>query len=373
MARTEYRCEYRKGLFSDKCEIVIILEDDAIRVCGFLSFQSVGTYTKLITYDKLEGFRKIRMGQEYYVDIIEKPNKHIYCPGFDDEEEIIEEIKRYKTIYDENERKFREEKKKEEDELKLAEKESRRYYENCFAFHIGNDGNPYFILNEEPNVICAIYFNYKKDFNILKIDGNEKDEICAIIEYDKIHYYEKAGAIHYVSMIEGQYKNLGGQFTGATFSKKATVIGGLLFGAMGLTGGALLSAKPNTITFPDTEINLSSDIQQIDDKNVILNYYSDVKKQYLDMELPAEIYNFLQTFIPDKKYEIVCELEKHSAVNRVMNQKVSDLNLLKGDNYPKMSIDEFKESVDKLKYMFDAGMITEEVYEAKKMELMQQI
>lgn len=370
MARTEYRCEFRKGLFSDKCQIVIILEDNAIRVCGFLSFQSVETCIKLITYDKLEGFCKVKMGQEYYVDIIEKPNKHIYCPGFDDEEEIVEEIKKYKSAYDERERKIREEK---ENEHKMAEMESQKYYADCFAFHIGNDSNPYFVLNEEPNVICTIYFNSNRDLNILKIDGNEKEEICARIEYENIHYFEKAGAIHYVSTFEGQYKSLGGQFTGATFSKKATAIGGLLFGTMGMTGGALLSAKPGSMTFPDTEINLSSDVQQIDDKNVILNYYSDVKKQYLDMELPAEIYNFLQTFIPDKKYEIVCELEKRSAVTRATNMEVSVTNLPNATKIQKMTMDEFKESVDKLKYMFDIGMITEDIYEEKKRELMQQI
>lgn len=370
MAMTEFRCYYKKSLFYDRSEIRIVLMDDAIRVCGFLSFQSVDTSIRLIPYDKLEGFHVTRMGEEYYVDIIEKPNKHMYCPGFDDEVKIVEEIKKYKCAYDE---KIREIKEREDNERKLAEKESREYYANCFAFHIGNDSNPYYVLNKGSYTICAIYFNRNKDLNILSIDGNEKNEICAKIKYAKIHYFEKAGAIHYVSTIEGQYKNLGGQFTGAVFSKKAIAIGGLLFGTMGLAGGALLSAKPSSMKFPDTEINLSSDIQQVDDKNVILNYYSDIKKQYLDMELPAEIYNFLQTYIPDKKYEIVCELEKHSAVNRAMNQKASDLNPLKCDNSPKMSMGEFKESVDKLKYMFDVGMITEEVYEAKKMELMQQI
>lgn len=60
----------------------------------------------------------------------------------------------------------------------------------------------------------------------------------------------------------------------------------------------------------DTSFYLDSDIKKIDDRNIILNFYSEAKKQYIDIELPKDIYNFLQTYFPEKKYSIVNELEK---------------------------------------------------------------
>ena len=37
----------------------------------------------------------------------------------------------------------------------------------------------------------------------------------------------------------------------------------------------------------------NKDIKKIDDRNVILNFYSEIKKQYIDIELPQDIYNFI--------------------------------------------------------------------------------
>jgi len=363
MALAQHYCEYKKGLLGKKFTISILLNSDTVDVCGFTWLGSDDAKPEVSTvripYDKLAEVRITSIKGTVYIDVLQRPDMHVYCPGFDNATEICEEIRRYKHNYVQR--------------IQLAEKntereqrESQEYYTKCYDFHIAKDNNPFFVLSEAPNMICAIYFNAKKDFNILKIDGNEKTEVCAKIEYDKLHYFEKAGAIHYVSTIEGQYTNFGGNFTGATFSKSATVIGGLLFGPMGLAGGALLSAKPSTYKAPTSKLDLSSTIQQVDDKNVILNYYSDAKGQYMDIELPAEIYNFLQTFIPDKKYEIVCELEKQAAVSRTTYLEGANTNILQAAQLPKLSMDEFKESVDKLKYMFDAGMIQKKYMNRKK-------
>lgn len=374
MALAQHYCEYKKGLLGKKFTISILLNSDTADVCGFTSLGSDDAKPEVSTvripYGKLAEARITNINGTVYIDVLQRPDMHVYCPGFDNAAEICEEIRQYKHNYVQ---KMQLAEKNKREAIEREQRESQEYYTKCYDFHIAKDNNPFFVLSEAPNMICAIYFNAKKDFNILKIDGNEKTEVCAKIEYDKLHYFEKAGAIHYVSTIEGQYTNFGGNFTGATFSKSATVIGGLLFGLMGLASGALLSAKPSTYKAPTSKLDLSSTIQQVDDKNVILNYYSDVKGQYMDIELPAEIYNFLQTFIPDKKYEIVCELEKQAAVSRTAYPEGANINILQGTQFPKLSMDEFKESVDKLKYMFDAGMITEEVYESKKAELMKQI
>lgn len=97
---------------------------------------------------------------------------------------------------------------------------------------------------------------------------------------------------------------------GGSFSKLTAVGGGLLFGLMGMALGTALTYKPMEKESVDTSFYLDSDIKKIDDRNIILNFYSEAKKQYIDIELPKDIYNFLQTYFPEKKYSIVNELEK---------------------------------------------------------------
>ena len=116
--------------------------------------------------------------------------------------------------------------------------------------------------------------------------------------------------MHYISEIHGDYSSYGGSVVGGNFSKLATLGGGLLFGMMGMTAGALLTYKPSQTEGVKTNFSFDSNIKQIDTRNVILNFYSDAKKQYIDIELPNDINNFLQTHLPEKKYNIVSELEK---------------------------------------------------------------
>ena len=137
---------------------------------------------------------------------------------------------------------------------------------------------------------------------------------------------------------------------------------------------ALMSYKPAQQKQAETHFDISSETKRIDERNVILNFYSDEKKQYIDIELPQNIYNFLQTYLPDKRYSIVTELEKHAAVQNASNsvelleppKSVPELPQVK----QKLSIDEFKEKVEKLKILYEAGMLTDEDYAKAKTELM---
>ena len=70
--------------------------------------------------------------------------------------------------------------------------------------------------NDEENKAVVVYINDDKSLNFLKIDGDAKEEEVGIIPYDKIHYYEKAGNVHYVSETNGSYSSFGGSLTGAT-------------------------------------------------------------------------------------------------------------------------------------------------------------
>ena len=68
---------------------------------------------------------------------------------------------------------------------------------------------------------------------------------------------------------------------------------------MGMTFGAALTYKPSVQEPVHTSFSIDSDIQKIDDRSVLLNFYSDAKKQYIDIELPQDLYNFFQTYLPE--------------------------------------------------------------------------
>ena len=201
--------------------------------------------------------------------------------------------------------------------------ESKEYYNRCLKFHIKDDTPRFDLYNkEEENKAVIVYINEDKSLNFLKVDGEAKEEDVGVITYDKIHYYEKAGNVHYVSETNGSYSSFGGSLTGATFSKKAALFNGIMFGPMGMATATLMSYKPAQQKPPETHFELTSETKRIDERNVLLNFYSDERNQYIDIELPQEIYNFLQTYLPDKKFEIVSEVEKHTAVSKaVSNQK----------------------------------------------------
>ena len=223
--------------------------------------------------------------------------------------------------------------------------------------------------------LATIYIGKDRSLNFLKIDGYGKEESNGTIPFEKIHYYEKAGTIHYVADVHGSYSSYGGSVTGGNFSKLATVGGGLLFGMMGMTAGALLTYKPAQTNSGTTRFEIESNAKKIDERSVILNFYSDTKKQYIDIELPADIYNFLQTYLPEKKHNIVLELEKKAAVQQASKQIESGEVLRVITDNPQNEIvnnqmETFKIKVEKLKIMRDADLLTEEEFKAEKAQLL---
>ena len=259
-----------------------------------------------------------------------------------------------------------------QNEQQRQKEESKEFYTNCLNFHNVNN-KPRFDLyiKEEENKAIIVYINKDKSLNFLKVDGDAKEDEVGIISYDKIHYYEKAGNVHYVSEVNGSYSSFGGSLTGATFSKKAALFSGILFGPMGMATATLMSYKPTQQKPSETHFDLTSETKRIDERNVLLNFYSDERKQYIDIELPQEIYNFLQTYLPEKKYEIVSEVEKHTAINKAVDNKMLDSPETKAalPVPEKLSINDFKEKVEKLKIMKEAGLLLDEEFQDEKTKL----
>lgn len=194
------------------------------------------------------------------------------------------------------------------------EESAKQFFHDCYNYHIATDDIPNFVLFKDNLQLALIYIDKDRNMNFLRIDGTNHEESNNIVPYSQMHYFEKAGNIHYTTDINGTYSSFGGSITGGTFSKEDAFWGYLSNGLLGMIEGALFSYKPSKIELPTTQFNISSDAMKIDDRNVIFNYYSITHKQYIDIELPADIYNFLQTYLPEKKYDIVMELEKKSTV-----------------------------------------------------------
>lgn len=292
--------------------------------------------------------------------------------------ENMEEAKRLiLNLRDECAEEQRKKKKLREQQLleeQKCEEEKQVFFKNCYNFHIVNDNNPYYELHSDRLQFAGIYIDKEKNLNFVKIDGNQQEESNACIPYDKIHYYEKAGNVHYTTDIQGDGSNFGGSITGATVSKTASILGGLLLGPMGMAAGAVCTYKPMKAEMPSSSFHISSEAHKIDDRNVILNYYSDIKQQFMDIELPADIYNFLQTYIPERKYSIVLELEKKNVIS--IYEK-NETRAMQGREVEKIEesndTEQFENRIKKLKIMYENGILTEEEFVAEKKRILSEL
>ena len=101
-------------------------------------------------------------------------------------------------------------------------------------------------------------------------------------------------------------------------------------------------------------------------------------------ELSQDVYNFLQTYLPEKKYSIVDELEKKTVV-RQSADIIEQGRLLKADiqsdiqsiEQKKMqetdAMENFKLKVEKLKMMKEAGLLSDEKFAEEQEKLLNMI
>lgn len=381
-----YSGTYKKGLLGKKYDQKLFVYAETVEGVGYSWYENElssepSVYKieideiKEVTIKDLKGEKGILIEYIPKNSVVRTQKKYQFIMGIEKKNEAVALIESIKTEYINRKRQQDEAKKQEENEHNLRiqqeEENAKQFYNDCYSFHISKNENPHFDLLRDNLEVALIYIDKSKNLNFLRIDGNSQDESNAVIPFSKIHYYERAGSIHYTTEINGTYSSYGGSITGGTFSKKATFWAGLLLGPMGMAGGALFTHKPAKVDIPSTDFNLESTVTKVDDRNVILNYYSDLHKQYIDIELPKEIYNFLQTHLAEKKYEIVMELEKKGVVSQSTKQieideeiKVHPLNT---------HVDDFKIKLEKLKMMFDMGILTDSEFEIEKKKLLESL
>lgn len=387
-----YYGEYKSRIFGKKSNIRLGIYPSSLEGIGFIVYENElnnRTSPFEISFDNVRNVYIDKMGKEqmlfieYISDsVVDNKKSLLALPGIQDINKWIDIIKNAKKVYDEEkERKEQLQRDKQEEQNRLAvenEQKAAKFYHDCYSFHV-KETTPIYQLFSDKNKVALIYIDGDKSLNFLKIDGYAQEENHGVIAYNDIHYYEKAGNISYVTDIQGNYASYGGSMTGGRYSKLATVGGGLLFGIMGMAIGAALTYKPAKQERVNTTFTIESDIKKIDDRSVILNFYSDMKKQYVDIELPQDIYNFLQTYLPEKKYSIVDELEKKTVIHQ-STTAIESGSLLKSvpkqeqisiDKRESMSIEDFKLKVEKLKIMKDAGLLSDEKFEQEQAKLLQ--
>lgn len=388
----EYFTIYTKknGLFSsEKFKINLMFNDNnitgsAIKVTKLLSYvyqEFDIEYDTIVNYEICDFEKTASLKIEAYsgVDINKNELYDTYIFPFESAynlKDILQKLQEYKNKYEVGKQQMIE---YENEKMRLRqEKENQRnleikeFFNNIYNFHISQDTPIYPISQKGTN--CFVMFIAKdKSINFLLIEAETKTELHTVIEYDKIHYYEKAGTIHFATNINADYKGgqlFGGSFVGAKVSTGAIALGGLLLGSMGMAIGAASTYKPAEYIPPQytpSSFNISSEITKIDERSVVLNFYSEQHKQYIDIELPQEMYNFLQTYLPEKKYAIVIEKEKQAAISNTQNATISN-------NTATNSIEDTSiQRLQKLKQLYEMELITEAEYIERKKEILAEI
>ncbi len=390
-----YYGKYKKGgLFGKQCSIDLLLYSSRIEGNAFEYYQgelSDDSYPFEISYESIQKMYVGRFKSDVNLTIEYRRNSvvqgalaTIMLMGIEEPHKWLQIIETTREEYFkelDKKRKIESEKKERERQLNIQEEENAsRFYQKCYEFHI-KETIPVFSLFTDKNRMAAIYIDEDKGLNFLRIDGYTQEEDKGLITYDKIHYFEKAGNIHYTTDIHGDYSCYGGSIAGGDFSKFAAIGGGLLFGLMGMAAGAALTYQPMEQKPVEANFAINSDVRMIDDRNVILNFYSDSKEQYIDIELPYNVYNFLLTYLPEKKYGIVDELEKRTAVHQsaklieggdLLSTPASQTaRKIEAENEDNDII--FAQKVKKLKMLKEAELISKEEFDAKRKELLDMI
>ena len=389
-----YYGEYKTGIFGKRNNVRLEIYPSTIAGIGFTLYESEFGGSAISFEISMDNFIRVygdKIGKDQALcieyssnSVVNSGKSLITIPGIQDMNKWVAIIETAKEKFDsekDRKEKIRIEQQEAQNQLAIErEQAAEKFYQDCYSFHI-KESTPTYQLFCEKNKVALIYIGDGKSLNFLKIDGYVQEENNGIIAYDNIHYFDKAGNISYVTDIHGSYSSYGGSMNGGNFSKLATVGGGLLFGVMGMAMGAALTYEPAQQEAIETTFSIDSDIKKIDDRSVILNFYSDMKKQYVDIELPQDIYNFLQTYYPEKKYSTVDELERKTIFQQ-SSDVVGGESLLKSnvtsekaliEKKEALSIDEFREKVEKLKLMKEAGLLSTDQFEVEQAKLLEML
>lgn len=249
-----YYGKYKKGLFGKQHSIKLFIYPSHIEGNAFEYYDGNLSDDSCAFNISYESIKRMYVGKikddvnitiEYKDDFVMlRAFATIMLMGIDEPQKWLQMIETAKDKYCkelDKKRRIEIEEKEKQRRLEIQREETMlRFYQECFAFYI-KEKTPVYQLFADKNKIALLYIDENMGLIFLKIDGYAEEENRGIITYDNIHYYEKAGNVHYTTDIHGNYSSFGGSMTGGSFSKLATMGGGLLFGLMGMAVGATLT------------------------------------------------------------------------------------------------------------------------------------
>lgn len=153
---------------------------------------------------------------------------------------------------------------------------------------------------------------------------------------DNIQYFAKEGSVQYSTQVSG-----GG---GGGSSISGAIIGGIIAGGAGAIIGSRRAADP-----------IASSTTKHDNSTTTLSYFDGDSYQTLVFK-GSEMYDFLLKNFPEKEIRTI-QLQGGIDQNKSSNEK----------------IDDFAERLEKLKKLYEAGLIDEDEYNNKKQQILAQL
>ena len=255
------------------------------------------------TYFKgVEGFKVIPIQ-------LARKSPEIYLPGLDTTMEEIDETFYYfvhgefppsedDELPEDSDEETAEDEAEEDDGEDTSDQGPEEYVESEHTKFILRKNLPEFVLEKTETELTAFFIGEDRSLNILAIDGEEKKCVYGHLTFDKIRVFVPAGTIHASKTTMPQ--DYASSFVNGFESITKALISGKILGYMGIPLNAYNGYVPE-MNMRD-EGSLRSQISMINDTSVILNYYSYGSRRWMNVELPGNIFSFLQAYLPEKRY-----------------------------------------------------------------------
>lgn len=353
---------------------------------------------------------------EYSKDKTYSGNKSVVAIiGIEDCEhwvQLIDKAKKDAVVREKQEREaavLRKQREEEERELRQKrEMAATGFMKDCYTFHITPSMPMYELANGQFD-IKLLYIDNERNLHFLNIDAQEEQESHMVIPKDKLHYWETAARLSYTIGSNEDTITYGGSLTGNFITQTPMVWNEILDRIIGMEEGA---AYCDHIAHAGGALNdFSTDPMKVKAVNVIMNFYSDSKGEYINIELPGSIYDFLEKNYPECKFDVVMERENPRPkpepipepvpapepepipepvkvaepvitavpkpaepepvkVSAPVPEKIKEENKMSDAQEEKISVDTFKEKLDKLVLLKDSGLLTEEEFATEKAKLL---
>ncbi len=194
--------------------------------------------------------------------------------------------------------------------------------------------------------VNALWSIFRLERKLLLFQQTYEGEIEDVwfLPIDNIVFFTKDGAVTYTNKVN--YKS-----DGNNTSISGAVVGGLIAG----DAGAIIGSRK------EPDISITNTTEEHDDVRVYLYYIDETSNSTKSMELLSNgAYRYLVQTIPEKEYSVVQQ-------SIVASQREEKGQIAETEN------DSIEGSLQKLKNLYDKGLIDEKEYKSKKEDILRQL